>query len=335
MQHGGVLASAMSAVDVSQFRDQGYTVIENVFKPATEFRALRSGYSALLDREAAEMLQDRRIESYDSGLSFEQRLISICSQCEEFDWTPFDITFTLFGLNAKDSRPIYLGKPIFDILRHPKILDVAEQIIGSEIYCNPVQHVRIKPPQGSQKLTRKNSIILQPQAWHQDLSVLAEDANETDLLTVWVAVSDASEDMGCLKVIPESHRRDDLMPHCPVDRQGPSIPDEYVPQELVTSLPVKAGSIILFHRRTIHGSHTNLSNKLRWSLDLRYQPVGQPTGRDVFPGFIARSRLNPERVLADHAAWQQNWADARDKLIEMGDNSVLAREWSADAPWCA
>lgn len=322
-------------IDVERFLDQGYAVIDSVFSP-DDFDALRAGYSDLLDREAAGMLANGSIDSYDPGLPFDERLIDVCRQCEEIDWTPFDITFTLFGLNAADSKPIYLGKPIFDILRHPRILDIAEQIIGPEIYCNPIQHVRIKPPQGSQTLTRKNSIILRSQPWHQDLSVTSEDANGTDLLTVWVAVTDATEEMGCLKVIPESHRRNDLMPHCPVDeKQGPSIPDKYVPQEVVKSLPVKAGSVILFHRKTIHGSHSNLSDNLRWSLDLRYQPVGQPTGRDMFPGFIARSEIHPEQVLADHSKWQQNWQEARDKLIKMGDNSVLAREWSADAPWCA
>ena len=97
---------------------------------------------------------------------------------------------------------------------------------------------------------------------------------------------------------------------------------------------MKAGSIILLHRRTIHGSLLNVSEELRWSLDLRYQPVGQPTGRDIFPGFIARSRSDRARELHDHQRWQATWAEARDRLIDH-ENSTLIRSWSADAPWCA
>lgn len=182
------------------------------------------------------------------------------------------------------------------------------------------------------RVTRKNSIVAEAQGWHQDLSVLKEDADYTDLITVWVAITDASEEMGCLKVVPESHRRD-LLPHCPVDLLGPVISDEYIPADLALPLPVRAGAIILLHRRTIHGSLLNLSEKLRWSLDLRYQPVGQPTGRDIFPGFIARSRSDRARELHDHQRWQETWAEARDRLIDH-DTSTLIRSWSADAPWC-
>ena len=327
------MTTAASTLDVAQFRDRGYAIIEAVFNPVTDFLPLRSGYSDLLDREAARMLESGEIDSYDRTLSFEQRFIQLVRQCEALDWTRFDITFTLYGLSVSDSKPIYLGKPIFDMLRHPAILDLVEQVLGPEIYVNPVQHVRIKPPPAGLRVSRKNSIVTEAQGWHQDLSVLKEDADDTDLITVWVAVTDASEEMGCLKVVPESHRRD-LVPHCPVDLLGPVIPDEYIPTDLALPLPVKAGSVILMHRRTIHGSLPNVSDRLRWSLDLRYQPVGQPTGRDIFPGFIARSRSDPAGELHDHQRWQQTWADARDKLIDH-DNTSLIRGWSADAPWCA
>ena len=42
----------------------------------------------------------------------------------------------------------------------------------------------------------------------------------------------------------------------------------------------------MFHRRMIHGSLPNKSNELRWSMDLRYLPVGQPTGYPQLPGFV-------------------------------------------------
>ena len=37
------------------------------------------------------------------------------------------------------------------------------------------------------------------------------------------------------------------------------------------------------HKHTIHGSLPNVSDEIRWSLDLRYNPTGQPTGRPEFP----------------------------------------------------
>ena len=80
-------------IDVERFLDQGYAVIDSVFSP-DDFDALRAGYSDLLDREAAGMLANGSIDSYDPGLPFDERLIDVCRQCEEIDWTPFDITFS-------------------------------------------------------------------------------------------------------------------------------------------------------------------------------------------------------------------------------------------------
>ena len=61
-------------------------------------------------------------------------------------------------------------------------------------------------------------------------------------------------------------------------------------------LPMTAGSAILFNDRCIHSSTPNLSNHVRWSVDLRYQPTEQMRMREYGIGFLARSRKYPERV---------------------------------------
>jgi hypothetical protein len=72
---------------------------------------------------------------------------------------------------------------------------------------------------------------------------------------------------------------------------------------------------------------------VRWSFDLRYNPIGQPTGRDLFPGFVARSRANPESVLRDPVAWEKLWRDTRDRLAQEAHTPF--NRWSADAAVCA
>ena len=54
-----------------------------------------------------------------------------------------------------------------------------------------------------------------------------------------------------------------------------------------------------------HSSLSNNSDDVRVSLDLRYNPTGQPTGRPEFPGFVARSRRDPSSELRDPEAWKQ------------------------------
>ena len=77
----------------------------------------------------------------------------------------------------------------------------------------------------------------------------------------------------------------------------------------------------------------NHSDEFRWSFDLRYNPIGQPTGRPHFPGFVAQSRLNPDSVLDDWREWAQLWLDARDRLAEL--DAVKVNRWDDDDPMCA
>jgi hypothetical protein len=83
----------------------------------------------------------------------------------------------------------------------------------------------------------------------------------------------------------------------------------------------------------IHRSLPNKSDDVRWSLDLRYNPTGQPCGRDWFPGFVARSRAHPETALTDAAVWARLWADARDDLGKNGTPEFF--RWKASDPRCA
>ena len=93
-------------------------------------------------------------------------------------------------------------------------------------------------------------------------------------------------------------------------------------------LPVKRGGVILFHKRNIHSSMPNRSARLRRSVDIRYHPSGQPSGRPAFPGFVARSRANPENELRDAKVWQENWREACRRIIEGEYKGPIFRDWT-------
>ena len=121
---------------------------------------------------------------------------------------------------------------------------------------------------------------------------------------------------GCLIVERGSHR-DDLTMHCPGTAASATtyIPEAIIDRDRVVPLEVRAGGVVLLHKLTEHASLENHSESIRWSFDLRYQPIGQPTGRSVFPGFIARSEAHPEQVVTDPADWANLWWQARDRIV--------------------
>ncbi len=315
-----------------QFDEQGFIVVENLLDPQTDLQPLVEDYEALLDRLADEWYTAGRIPSAFRDLPFPERLTAIISQTDEDLYRHLDITLPHGPIN--EESPIHLSEPVFNLLRHPRLLDYVELLIGPEVYCNPIQHIRIKPPEAVVAQNARQSSLVKTTPWHQDQGVARPEADATDMLTVWIAVTDATEENGCLCVVPGSHRQG-LTDHCPAGEHGGilSIPKKLV-GENVLSLPIPAGSAIFMHRLTKHTSLANVSSSIRWSFDLRYQPVGQPTGRDEFPGFTARSRQNPQSVLDDYVTWENLWQETRRRLAEQGRPNRTNR-WSEDNPVCA
>ena len=159
-------------------------------------------------------------------------------------------------------------------------------------------------------------------------AVALEEADQTDMVTVWLAVTDATVENGCLQVVPHET---DLLPHCP--KRQTAIADGFIDTSKAKPLPVKAGGAVLFHPMTPHASLPNVSDGFRWSFDLRFNKTGQPTGRAHFPEFVARSRSAPETELRDWRAWKSMWEAARARLAV--DAHIDIHRWSADAPVCA
>ena len=131
----------------------------------------------------------------------------------------------------------------------------------------------------------------------------------------------------------QRHPRE-LATHCPGSGPdgGLQIPSRLIGGQPVP-VPVKRGGALFMHRRTMHASLANRSDDLRWSFDLRYQPTGLPTGRPAFPGFVARSRLDPQSEQRDWRAWSQSWLEARARLAQ--GLPPRFNRWLTDAPACA
>ena len=162
--------------------------------------------------------------------------------------------------------------------------------------------------------------------------MLMEEADAATILSCWIAVTDATVENGCLQVIPGSHRRD-LIDHCPTGHDL-GIPEKLLALADATPLPMRAGSVLLFGQQLVHGSLDNTTaDQVRISMDLRFQPPGQPSGRPDFPSFLARSAERPGEVLDDPAEWRRLWAEAQLRLSEQGLPTF--NRWDADSPACA
>ena len=312
----------LTSEQISSYRSTGYLVVNDVLPPSV-MAAVRGEYAGLLDGLYDGWRAEGRVPDV-SG--FEDRLIAAYrAGCDWFQ--PMDIS--LPGDRISADTPMHFGPAVFDMLRAAPLLDIVEQLIGPEITSNPIQHVRIKPPARDLRQAEARAHITRTD-WHQDRAVALAEADETDMVTVWIAVTDATVANGCLQVVPFG-ARPEMLPHCP--KTQTAIADGFIDEARILSLPVRAGGIVILHPLLPHASLPNTTDGIRWSFDLRFNRTGQPTGRSHFPDFIARSAQAPETALQDWRIWETMWQDARARLAVAPHIDI--HRWQSDAPFCA
>ncbi len=320
----------LSAEQLAHFDEYGFVIVRDVFSSEEDIDPVIEEYKTVLDNLARELFEAEEISSLYEELPFSERLIAIYQESGKVHAQYFD--FSLPQGNVQPDTPFWAGPSVFRMLTNESLLDSVESILGSEIYSNPVQHVRLKPPE---RLTPVNEetgrVMLGKTPVHQDHGVVREEADETQMLTVWFSLMDVNVENGCLCVWPGSHKRG-LIDHCPTNI-GLAVPGKLLDGKAVPMI-MKKGDALLMHKQTLHASYSNNSDSIRWSFDLRYNPVGQPTGRPAFPGFVARSRKYPETVLREPAAWEKLWRDTRDYMATIEDGGAFNR-WTKDNPVCA
>ena len=311
---------------IANFRRDGFVVIEDVFDQSSVLDPVRQEYAQLLDGLYADWYREGRVDVAPEGLSFDDKLlIAYRAKCDWFQ--PFDIS--LPGERIAADTPMHFGPAIFNLVTNSRLLDLVEDLIGPEITSNPIQHIRIKPPAPDLQSDEVRAHITATD-WHQDRAVALEEADNTNMVTVWCAVSDATVENGCLQAIPRGHE-EGMKPHCP--QVQTAIANNHIDTSRARPLPVKSGGVVVFHPLTPHASLVNKSNGFRWSFDLRFNVTGEPTGRSHFPEFVARSKANPDSELRDWQEWRDLWYEARDRLAVQPHIDI--HRWSADAPACA
>lgn len=330
----------LSGGQLEQLDRDGYVVVHDVLT-AADLDPVVAEYEAALAQAAERLWQRGEIESTHADLPFEARYVALIRENPAiFYHLGISLPLDYENLDAEFVR-CHTGPAFFGLLSHPRVLDIVESVIGPEISLNPVQQTRLKPPQRLLDGAVAEYSNIGATTWHQDFGAVMDEAADTDLLTVWIAMTDATEEMGCLQAIPGSHREAALTLHCP----GVSNPAEnYIPQALLDRhdteplpLPCRRGSVVLLTKFTEHGALPNRSDRLRWSFDLRYQPTGQPTGRPAFPTFVLRSQAG--LPVTDAADYARIWDETRVRIISGGHDGPLYEQgrWLANRtnPVCA
>ena len=141
--------------------------------------------------------------------------------------------------------------------------------------------------------------------WHQDGAYFFLDPLEH--VTAWLALSEASELAGCMRVIPGTHRlpmieHDDQPDAYNMIKRGQGISGRFDGEKGV-AMPLKAGELSLHHTALVHCSPGNDNSDRRMGLGISFipthvRPLGPVTpsallvrGEDRFGHFLPETRL--------------------------------------------
>jgi len=158
-------------------------------------------------------------------------------------------------INARLLEPRLLGSSAYAICEQ-----LAMDALGGKVTLD-FDHAIGKPPHNAAAT-----------AWHQDLAF--NPLADWPTATVWLALTDATEDNGCMRYIPTNGSRR-LLSHEPFGRDGLRTLELSEDQAVVC--PVPAGGVTLHNQRTLHGSGPNTTDGPRLAWILKFVAGGRST----------------------------------------------------------
>jgi len=184
-----------------------------------------------------------------------------CCRLEAFERAQGDTFGRLPDLVRSKSHLLFTWMD--ELVRHPKVLDAVESIIGPNILIYHLTSWLKEPHEPSHV------------SWHQDGTYFGLEPAEQ--ITAWIALTDSTPEMGCIQLLPGSHaigqrpHRDTSTPGNLLSR-GQTI-EHRLDYTKVVLMPLRAGQVSLHHTHLVHSSEPNRTGERRIGIGVSYIPT--------------------------------------------------------------
>ncbi len=248
------------------------------------------------------MASNGKLSDSHTTASFEQRLTRIYQDSKE---NGEEVLQHLEGFRGGG----FQGRSLFNLITHPKLLDVVSDLVGPDIVASSAYRIRPKIA----------GVGRGDVPWHQDSGYFAAHCDEHLIVTCWIPLVDATVENGCMEILPRSHKSGILEHHTGGNMGLYVIKDNDLPTDAPKKVIAECprGGVVFMSNLTPHCSTPNNSDTIRWSVDLRYQSAQTPNNVGLWPAenagdeetniqiacyppeadFVVRSQENPESVV--------------------------------------
>jgi Phytanoyl-CoA dioxygenase (PhyH) len=316
---------SLTPTQFQQYRTDGFLIVRDLFSDA-ELQPVIDAIDEKVDALAERLYASGKVQEKFEREGFLTRLTKL----QEV----FPGAATLIHTGG------ILPKAFAEIWSSKKLLDIIEQILGPEIMGHPVWNLRSKTPH--------NPLTTVP--WHQDTAYLAAGSEHTFQPTAWIPLVDANEINGCMQVVrvsrgttpqpPPSIGGGVVYPHKLENSIGRKdswylyIDEADLPEGEIVTCTMKKGSVLLLNNLIPHRSTENYSDRIRWSIDLRWQKPGEPSGMEGIKEPILMRTASDPNYKPNWEAWsaQSRQVGLHDVLAE-GGRPVSDEDAIVTGPW--
>lgn len=212
------------------------------------------------------------------------------------------------------SKSHLVSRTLYDLVRHPAIVARVAALVGDDVLSWGAGFFNKDP--GTDTYV----------SWHQDATYWGLEPD--DIVTAWVALTPATVESGCMRVVPGTHRGA-VLPHHETYAQANLLSRGQeiavaVDEANAVDVVLQPGEMSLHHVKLAHGSAPNRSTQRRIGFAIRYMGahVRQLGGfRDVatlvrganrFDNFelepVPRGELDPADIEYHQRVWRAHRA---------------------------
>ena len=158
-----------------------------------------------------------------------------------------------------NQKPHLLYPWLDELIRHPRILDAVEDVLGPDLLC------------WSAQFFTKNGHDPGYVSWHQDGTYWG--LSSPDVVTAWVALTPSTVESGCMRVVPGTQHRQvahkDTFAETNLLSRGQEVLVDVAEADAVNVL-LSPGEMSLHHVLIVHGSEPNRASHRRIGFAIRY-----------------------------------------------------------------
>lgn len=243
LTHTKTTTSQLTTNQWETFQNQGYLVLKSLLSPKT-----------------VESLQERinDIMLGKASVDYNKMLMQLDSETGQHK----DLGAQTKGhkgatLNYRKIQDLEYDPLFLETMRHPVFADLCKRTHGENKAIASFRAMFMNKP------ANRGTYL----PWHQDRWTYLDKDPE---LTVWIALDPATQENGCVQIMPKTHTAGVINPNHSSGFLNDELTSEWINRDEVLYLELEPGDIAILHNKLLHSSDINQSSQSRRAFSICY-----------------------------------------------------------------